>query len=86
MNTVYRYVGGGEYVMGVPARDLMPEDLIEVEEREGITEAEIVASGLYVPMEDVEVAPFCGAALGDGGERCREPVERWGERCEEHGG
>lgn len=83
MSRAYRYVGDGAYMMGVPARDLTPADLAEVERRERITEAEIAASGLYAPMEDVEVAPFCGAELPEGG-RCQEPVESWGERCEEH--
>jgi len=70
---------------GVPARDLMPEDLLEIEEREGIGVAELEASGLYVVMEDVEVAPFCGAAL-EGGGRCETRVSEWGQQCEEHGG
>jgi hypothetical protein len=81
----FEWVGReGEYLMGVPARDLYPRDLMEVEEREGITQEEIAQSGLYAPVNLAEVEPFCGAPLY-GGERCREPVAAWGLRCEEHG-
>ena len=86
LGIVLQYVGGGQYMMAVPARDLTRVDLIDVEEREGITLEQIMASGLYVEMEDVEVAPFCGAATDGGNTRCRVPVEIWGARCEEHGG
>jgi len=59
--TVYRYVGGGRYLNGCPARDLRPADLIEVAEREGIGVESIMRSGLYVVDEAFEVLPFCGA-------------------------
>ena len=78
----FRYLGPG-YLMGVPARDLTAADLIDVLEREGVTAAEIEASGAYEPVNLVEVQPFCGAALANGG-RCWEPVACWGDRCEEH--
>lgn len=83
-HTVYRYIGKGRYLMAVPARDLTAADLADVQEREGITRATIEASGIYEPVRLVEVAPFCGAALEDGG-RCWEPVARWGDRCGKHG-
>ena len=79
----YRYIGKGRYLMAVPARDLTAADLIDVLEREGITRGTIEASGIYEPVWLVEIAPFCGAALEDGG-RCWEPVACWGNRCEEH--
>jgi len=86
--TVYRYVGPG-WLNGVPARDLLPADLAELADREGIDEAAIVASGLYEVEDVVEVAPFCGAELSGilpdlQLQRCQEPVAQWGERCEGH--
>ena len=81
----YRWIGAeGQYLNGVPARDLYPQDILEVADREGITEEDIRLSGLYEPAEFAEIEPFCGAALPDGG-RCREPVADWGLRCERHG-
>ena len=87
--TVFRYVGKGRYLNGCPARDLRPADLIEVAEREGIGIEQIMASGLYVVEEQVEMAPFCGAHGWEsegGGARCGVPVRLWGDRCEEHAG
>lgn len=79
---VYRYVGPG-YIVGIPARDLYPEDLVRLEEM-GIQRALIDISGLYEPLESVgEVEPFCGAELANGG-RCRRKVEVWGEKCWQH--
>ena len=75
----YRYLGAGRYMMAVPARDLTAADLIDVEEREGITQPMIEASGIYEAIRLIEVEPFCGAA------ECWEPVEWWGDRCGEHG-
>ena len=79
-----QYVGDGAYLVGVPARDLMPADLLEVALREGIGLETILASNLYRVVEWVEVAPFCGAPTDEG--RCREPVDAWGDRCTLHGG
>lgn len=76
---VYRYVGPG-YLMGVPARDLTAADLLEVREREGVSRAEIEATGIYEPMNLIEIEPFCGV------EGCREPVGEWGEHCGAHRG
>lgn len=75
MSTVYRYVGEGRYVMGLPARDLMPEDLAEVLAREGIGVDVVEGCGLYV-AERVEVEPFCGAALAQ--EALTPPAEAAG--------
>lgn len=81
-HTVFRYQGPG-YMMGVPARDLTGQDLVDVLEREHISRAMIEASGLYRKVELVEVAPFCGAPLPNGG-RCRRRVTDWGKRCYQH--
>jgi len=97
--TVFRYVGPG-WLNGCPARDLLPADLLELAEREGIGVESIMRSGLYVVDEAFEVLPVCGAPVGGaqhavpvrvgdaavGGARCRAPVKVWGERCEEHAG
>jgi hypothetical protein len=80
--TVFKYVGPG-YVNAVPARDLTAADLLELRERECITRQQIEASGIYEAVELSEVAPFCGAELGDG-RRCRRKVSRWGMRCYQH--
>lgn len=88
----FRYIGEGAFLNGVPARDLTGMDLVDVEAREGIGPEVIAACGLYERVKTVEVAPFCGAVLRyaeaatqDGpAERCREPVEEWGQRCEVH--
>lgn len=82
---VYRYIGtGGRYLMGVPKRDLISEDLLGVYQREGITRADIEASGLYELVEyQTEVEPFCGASTGDG-KHCSRKVKKWGERCYQH--
>jgi len=82
--TVYRYVGDGAYVMGVPARDLYPADLLMLAER-GIPESVLSDSPLYETAERVEIEPFCGAPLAEG-ERCRETVADWGQRCPIHEG
>jgi hypothetical protein len=83
-HTVYKFVGeAGQYLHAVPARDLTGADLVEVEEREGITAEEIERSGLYERVELAEVTSFCGAPTGGGG-RCRREVERWGQRCWQH--
>lgn len=80
----YRFIGApGQYLNAVPARDLVGADLVELEAREGITAADIERSGLYEPVDWVEVAPFCGAETTDGG-RCRREVGEWGERCWQH--
>jgi len=85
IGTVYKFVGReGQYLNAVPARNLKPQDLMDLESREGITEDDIRLSGLYEPTEWAEVEPFCGAPLEEGG-RCREPVAEWGLRCERHG-
>lgn len=81
----YKYIGKGAFIMGVPARDLSEADLAEVLDREGITRAEIEASGLYVPAGQDEVKPFCGEPTAAGG-RCSRKVSAWGERCHQHGG
>jgi len=83
-HTVFRWVGReGQYVIGVPTRDLTAADLLEIERREGITEEEIALTGLYERVELAEVEPFCGAPTAEGG-RCRRAVEVWGERCYQH--
>jgi len=80
----YRWIGrSGQFVMGIPSRDLTAEDLLRLEEMQGITESQVRGCGLYEPVETAEVAPFCGAAL-DNGERCRRRVSAWGERCWQH--
>ena len=78
----YRYIGPG-YMNGVPARDLYPADIADVERREHITRAQIEASGIYEPMETAEVKPFCGAPLVGSG-RCKREVAAWGMRCWQH--
>lgn len=84
LGIAYRYVGeAGAYVMGVPARDLTEYDVWDVGQREGIDRGHIEASGLYEPVDWVEVPPFCGARTADGG-RCRHRVAAWGERCWQH--
>ena len=88
---------GKGWVMGIPARDLMPLDLVEIEEREGISREDVLATGLYVEEAWGEGGAFCGQilrttseggakedGLGFGEGRCREPVEQWGDRCEDH--
>lgn len=97
MGVMYRFVGRpGQFVMGVPARNLTAGDLIEILERENITETDVLMSGMYVAESMVEVAPFCGKEASpsvppQGGRLfgegcCRVEVARWGERCDEHGG
>lgn len=81
--TVFRYVGPG-WLNGCPARDLLPADLVELAEREGIGVEAIVRSGLYVVEESFEMYPFCGAPVE--GARCRAPVAAWGDRCDAHRG
>jgi hypothetical protein len=67
---------------GVPARDLYPADLIELERRERITPEMIAASPLYKADDLVEVEPFCGAPTASG--RCKASVLVWGMRCAAH--
>jgi hypothetical protein len=83
----FKYVGQGEYMIGVPARDLNEADLAEILEREGITRQDIEAAAIYEAVERTEVAPFCGVDLElGGGRRCRRRVSDWGERCDQHQG
>lgn len=83
-HTVFRWEGRpGQYLNAVPARDLVGADLVAIEDREGVTPEMILASGLYEPVDWVEVAPFCGAATEDGG-RCGRRVSDWGQRCWQH--
>jgi hypothetical protein len=50
-----RWIGPrGRFLNAVPTRDLTARDLQELRAREGITEAEILASGLYEIIEDEE--------------------------------
>lgn len=84
LHIVYRWIGpSNAYLNAVPARDLTAADLIDVEDREGITAETIEQSGLYEPVKLAEVPPFCGAGTEDGG-RCRRPVNLWGLRCWQH--
>jgi len=86
---VLRYLGhnGSPFVMGIPARDLTQQDLTSLELESGILRVDVLRSGLYMEVvADDEVlgpGPFCGALLAMG-ERCREPVAAWGDRCSEH--
>jgi len=72
----------GTFLMGVPARDLTGEDVLSVEDLTGLTEDDLLKTGLYEPVQWIEVSPFCGAKLEDG--RCRVPVQVWGQRCDQH--
>lgn len=81
-HTVFKYVGPG-YVIGIPARDLTEADLAGIWEREGLTEVEIMASGLYVRAEVMEIEPFCGVMTSDG-KPCSRKVARWGDFCYQH--
>lgn len=50
MTTILTYIGRGDALIGVPARDLTEEDFAERAESWsalGLTEAVILASGLY---------------------------------------
>lgn len=81
---VFRWIGhSGSYLNAVPSRDLTAEDLVELEDREGIDSADIELSGLYELVSMSEIASFCGAETEEGG-RCRRPVQRWGLRCWQH--
>ena len=86
MDRVLQYLGDREtsypYIPHVPARDLDPRDMIGLE-AQGWTEETLCRSGLYVPVEDLEIHPFCGAAT-DGGEPCRRLVTEWGIHCYQH--
>jgi len=44
-----RYIGKG-YLLGVPARDLDAEDILELETK-GWSPEELIRTGLYAPME-----------------------------------
>lgn len=79
---VFRYIGDGGFINGLPARDLYPKDLIKAERKEHITRAMVEASGMYEPTEYFEIHPFCGAALERG--RCRKRVKAWGQKCPAH--
>jgi len=84
LHIAYRWIGPPDaYLNAVPSRDLTGADLVGLEEREGITAAVILQSGLYEPAELTEVAPFCGAATEDG-RHCRRLVQSWGQRCWQH--
>jgi hypothetical protein len=45
------YVGSGDFINGVPARDLTDDDLIEALERYGWSQEQLIATGLYVPAQ-----------------------------------
>jgi hypothetical protein len=49
---IYKYVGDGGYIVGVPARNLTIDDLQEIESREGISQAVIRASKLYEKVKE----------------------------------
>ena len=62
---VWRYVGSGAWVNGVPARDLTEGDVEALAQREGIGEDVIGGCGLYELVEE----PGWGVAVpGDPGE------------------
>lgn len=50
MNVVLRYVGRGEFIPGVPARDLEEGDMEAVLKELKLNRNELVRSGLYVPV------------------------------------
>ena len=52
MKKVLRYIGKG-YLLGVPARDLDEEDILELETK-GWSPEELIQTGLYAPMESSE--------------------------------
>lgn len=86
---VLRYLGrdGSPFVMGIPARDLTERDLARLTIEQGIIREDVLHSGLYIEVDEggdwLGPSPFCGARLLLG-ERCPEPVARWGERCPDH--
>lgn len=81
-HVIFAYIGPGK-MPGVPARDLYADDLLDLEEREGIGREVLEVSPAYIPARFFEVEPFCGAPTADGG-RCRRPVKEWGDRCFQH--
>ena len=84
MYTELTYIGkAGQYIMGVPARDLTPMDLAAVVDAGIATKSDLIRSGLYVGVEDIEIQPFCGARTVDGGV-CKRAVDYWGYRCWQH--
>ena len=58
MGIILRYIGRGDWIFGVPARDLTARDFAE---RELDAEA-LVRSGLYVEAEEDAVAEVVEAA------------------------
>jgi predicted flap endonuclease-1-like 5' DNA nuclease len=73
---VFEWVGEpGAYLNAVPARDLYPRDLMDLEAREGITAEDIEQSGLYVPVHLAEVEPFCGAVLDGAAAERLQPAQ-----------
>jgi hypothetical protein len=52
MNWVYRYIGNGEFLLGVPRRNLNSED-VETLFQQGWTEEKLLATGLYAKFETV---------------------------------
>ena len=86
----YKYIGHrdasghpSQFVMGIPARDLYPADIISMMQNQGVTRHDIEVSGIYEPVNLAEIAPMCGATLQDGG-TCKRAVESWGRRCWQH--
>lgn len=60
MTTLYKYLGSGDALYHVPARDLTDEDFAERAElwrENGITEAVIEGCGLYEKVGQVETEP-----------------------------
>lgn len=49
------YVGSGDFINGVPARDLTADDLREALQNYGYTREDLIASGLYAPLVSDEV-------------------------------
>jgi len=90
--TYLAYLGkdGYPYLTNVPARHLTRADVAALELEQGIGVADLLRSGLYLEVFEgregealISPLPFCGARLLLGG-RCKEPVVRWGDRCEDH--
>ena len=86
MGRILRYLGNREtghpFIMHVPARDLNAVDMMDLEDR-GFTAQLLCRGGLYIPEQEIEVQPFCGAMTTDG-PPCSRPVESWGTHCWQH--
>ena len=88
---VYKYLGkdGYPFAVDIPARDLNYADIVWLELERGITKKDILRTGLYLEVKDVEEdvlfgpSPFCGALKADG-TRCQRKVAEWGMRCYQH--